>query len=164
MDVENPCLDIDTFKSFSLDEKYTKILNSIKKTIKPNSNIEDIISYFNMNLITTDRYCDGYFDYDNKLIAISKDTNINRNDFKNTLSHELSHLIQTYTDDFRDLCETNLLSDMFRLEQHCEKIAGDLHTILFNEKYKYSYNTVGGLIFLNDWYGNRKIENDLLFI
>lgn len=136
------------------------ILKDIKKKIKHRMSVEDTVNRFDFDLIKTDRDCGGYFSLDSKEIAINSYKDVETFDCKNTIAHELSHLIQSKTKDF-SLGESILLSDRFRLEQQCEAIASYLSPILFKQKYIPCYNCVDAALFLKDWYGDY-VQDDLL--
>lgn len=159
-DVKNQYLEVNEFHT-TLNEKHFKILNDIKRKLKDPS-IDEILEYFGVTLIDTDKHCGGYCDYTNKIIAMNVDTEVDSFTFKSTLTHELSHIIQVNSGDIILLEDGVLLSDKFRLEQQCEAISYKLMPILFNLTYKMeSYNNIESVLFLKNWY-DKWFQNDLI--
>lgn len=143
-----------------LTKDHFKILKDIKKELK-HKNLSEIQRIFDVNIIKTSKHCGGYCNIKKRIIAIHENTDLNSHDFKETLSHELSHIIQGKTNDLLLAEDSILLSEQFRVEQQCDAIAIELHKILFNSKYQPAYADIDSAKFLMSWYGNF-FQNDLI--
>lgn len=112
------------------------------------------------NLIITDRYCGGYFDNTNKIIALNEEVDFSNS--YNTIFHELGHFIQSKLDLIN---KENLISEELKIEWQADYIGYELMSKCFpNQNILRSdfnaYRSKKDLEFLIDWHKGY-IENDL---
>lgn len=101
-----------------------KFIESIKiDTRMPD---EEKINFFGLNLYLTDNSVGGFYDYQNKFIAVGEDY-IKTKHAKTIVSHELSHHIQYLTCDRK--CDT--IGNAILYEQQAESISQLLMQKLF---------------------------------
>jgi hypothetical protein len=169
-DIEHPYLEEKDFHR-TLNRDILKVLADIrvKVPVVDYSDCYDVkwekmlwlTNHFGLSLYTTDEDCAGYICLKDKELYVNGEYNDSEDDnLYQIISHEVGHMIQYVTGDYR-VCDDMSLSGKFRLEQQCDAIASKLHPIVFGGEYKPTYNSEESLLWLRDWYGDL-VENDII--
>lgn len=131
-----------------------KYIKSIK--IDTRMSDEEKIEFLGLKLNLTDNSVGGYYDSDNKVIAVGEDY-LKTKHIKTILSHELSHHIQYLTCDRK--CDT--IGDVVLYEQQAESISQLLIQKIFpDEKVTYiSYFSNKDIDWLVKYFGDFSQDN-----